>query len=300
VSARDPIQFYTLDVFTTERFGGNPLAVVPEAQGVTDAQMQNIAREFNLSETSFVLPPEAGGTQRVRIFTPAAELPFAGHPTVGTALLLHELSANRSNVSQFVFEEGVGPVVVNVRAEGALCLAELQVTKPVEVQPSVLDVGQLAALLSLAAADIAPGAPAPCAASCGVPFLLVPLVDVAALGRARLDLARWTSVLQGTWASNVYLYVRPDQRNGHVRVRMFSPALGVAEDPATGSAAASFAGFMATLEPDRGEQQWTIMQGVEMGRPSTLHARVARQSDGHTVVFVGGHAVRVSEGTLWL
>jgi trans-2,3-dihydro-3-hydroxyanthranilate isomerase len=130
---------------------------------------------------------------------------------------------------------------------------------------------------------------------------MVPLPDVTALSRARLDHSRWVATLQGDWAQNVYLYVLVDGQEGDtVRVRMFSPALGVAEDPATGAAAAAFAGFMATLEPNRSERQWTITQGVEMGRPSTLLARVARRADLSTAVFVGGHGVRVSEGTLWL
>jgi trans-2,3-dihydro-3-hydroxyanthranilate isomerase len=298
MNAARSIRFHTLDVFTAERFGGNPLAVVPDGAGLTTAHMQNVAREFNLSETVFVLPPRAGGTHQLRIFTPAAELPFAGHPTVGTAVLLQELSDHRSAARQFVFEEGVGPVVVDVRCAAGPCFAELQAAQPVEVRPSDLNVEELAALISLQPSDIAGAALAPCAASCGLPFLLIPLVDVAALGRARLDITRWSASLQGTWASNVYLYVLVDGQD--VRVRMFSPALGVTEDPATGSAAAAFAGFMGQLEADRGARQWTISQGIELGRPSILHARVARRADGSTAVFVGGQAVRVSEGELWL
>ncbi|MEX2282675.1 MAG: PhzF family phenazine biosynthesis protein [Gemmatimonadota bacterium] len=294
-------RFHTLDVFTTSRFGGNPLAVVPDADGLTSDEMQSIAREFNLSETTFVLPPQAGGTQRVRIFTPAAELPFAGHPTVGTALLLHGLTTPSSEQSRFVFEEGVGPVHVDVRCDRGSCFAELQVAQPVEVRPVLLDITELAALVSVTPADIDRNAPAPCAASVGLPFLVLPLTDVAALGRAGLDNTRWAATLRGTWAPQIYLYVLQDGREGsNVRVRMFSPALGVVEDPATGSAAAAFAAFMASLAPDRSEQHWTISQGIELGRPSTLHARFARGTDGKANIFVGGHAVRISEGTLWL
>ena len=168
-----------------------------------------------------------------------------------------------------------------------------------EVQPSPLGVAELADLVSLARSDIA-NTTEPCGASCGVPFLLIPLNDGGALGRARLDIARWSASLQDAWANNVYVYTLLDgPGGGDVRVRMFSPALGVPEDPATGGAAAAFAGFMGTLEPKRSEQKWVITQGVEMKRPSTLHARVAR-SDGATSVFVGGNAVRVSSGELWL
>jgi trans-2,3-dihydro-3-hydroxyanthranilate isomerase len=294
------VGFYTLDVFTNKRFGGNPLAVVPDAAGLTSEQMQSIAREFNLSETTFVLPPQTGGTHRVRIFTPANELPFAGHPTVGTALLLNELAGEQSGPRQYVFEEGVGPVAVEVRCERGSCFAELKTARPVEVRPAELSVAELAALLSVAPSDIDAGAPAPCAASCGVPFLLVPIANIEALSRARLDLTRWTSSLQGAWASNVYPYVLEDGRaGGNVRVRMFSPSFGIPEDPATGSAAAAFAAFMATLEPQQPTMQWTITQGIELGRPSTLHARMIRSAHD-TDVFVGGQAVRVSEGKLWL
>ncbi len=301
MSKAGSIRFHTLDVFTTQRFGGNPLAVVPNAAGLTTAEMQTIAREFNLSETTFVFPPGAGGTHHVRIFTPAAELPFAGHPTVGTALLLNELDSKASIGQRFVFEEGVGDVIVEVRCDQGTCFAELEVPQPVEVRPSPLDVAELAALVSLSRSDIDGNAPAPCAASCGVPFLLVPLADVVALGRARLDHSRWSATLQGTFAPQVYLYVLIDGRSGgNVRVRMFAPALGVAEDPATGSAAAAFAGFMATLEPNHADCQWTIQQGIEMGRPSTLYARVTRRADGSTALFVGGHAVRLCDGELSL
>ena len=301
MSGQGSKRFYTLDVFTTERFGGNPLAVVPDATGLTTEQMQTIAREFNLSETSFVLPPRADGTHHVRIFTPASELPFAGHPTVGTALLLNELDGKASTGQRLVFEEGVGNVIVEVRCEGGTCFAELEVAQPVEVRPSPLNVNGLAALLSLSPSDIDVNAPAPTAASCGVRFLLVPLASVDALARSRLDLTRWAADLQNTWAPQVYPYVLIDGRaGGNVRVRMFSPAFGIPEDPATGSAAAAFAAFMASLDPNAGDRKWTIQQGIEMGRPSTLYARSARRADGSTGVYVGGHAVRVSEGSLLL
>jgi trans-2,3-dihydro-3-hydroxyanthranilate isomerase len=300
VSSPVSIRFHTVDVFTTQRFGGNPLAVVPDAAGLTTAQMQTVAREFNLSETTFVFPARAGGTHQVRIFTPAAELPFAGHPTVGTALLLNELE-NGGTAQRFVFEEGIGNVPVEVRDNRGVRFAELEVAQPVDVRPSPVDVTELAALVSLSPSDVDASAPAPCGASCGVPFLLIPVATVDALGRARLDGARWAASLQGTFAPQVYPYVLIDgAAGGNVRVRMFSPGLGVAEDPATGSAAAAFAAFMASLDPNRPDRQWTIQQGIEMGRPSTLYARSTRRADGSTGVFVGGHAVRVCDGELSL
>jgi trans-2,3-dihydro-3-hydroxyanthranilate isomerase len=215
--------------------------------------------------------------------------------------LLNELDGKTSTGQRLVFEEGVGNVVVEVRCGGGTCFAELEVAQPVEVRPSPLDAAGLAALLSLSAADIDVNAPAPTAASCGVRFLLVPLASVAALERSRLDLTRWAASLQNTWAPQVYPYVLLDGRaGGNVRVRMFSPAFGIPEDPATGSAAAAFAAFMASLDPNAGDRKWTIQQGIEMGRPSTLYARSARRADGSTGVYVGGHAVRVSKGELLL
>jgi trans-2,3-dihydro-3-hydroxyanthranilate isomerase len=171
----------------------------------------------------------------------------------------------------------------------------------VDVRPSPVGVAELAALVSLSPSDIDASAPAPCGASCGVPFLLIPVATVDALGRTRLDSALWATHLQGTFAPQVYPYVLIDgPAGGNVRVRMFSPALGVAEDPAPGSAAAAFAAFMASLEPNQPDYHWTIQQGIEMGRPSTMYARSTRRADGSTAVFVGGHAVRLCDGELSL
>jgi len=299
VIARRPVAFHTLDVFTDTAFGGNPLAVVLDAGALTGEQMQRIAGEFNLSETAFVSPPERGGTHRVRIFTPQDEMPFAGHPTIGTALLLSELDPAAG--ARLVFEEGVGPVPVEVRREGGAAFAELQAAQKVEVRPAPVEADELAALLSLAPADIAADAPGLTAASCGVPFLFVPLASAGALGRARVDVARWKAALSGTWSPHLFLYVFMDGRQGSlIRARMFAPSLGIPEDPATGGAVTALAAHFAELEPNRPARQWMVMQGVEMGRPSALRARIERRADGSTAVFVGGTAVRMSQGELWL
>ncbi len=168
------------------------------------------------------------------------------------------------------------------------------------MRPAPVGRDELAAILSLAAADLG-DAPGPTAASCGVPFLFIPLAGVGALGRARVDGARWDAALSGTWSPHLFLYVFMDGPQGSlIRARMFAPTLGIPEDPATGGAVTALAAYFAELEPKRPARQWTVLQGVEMGRPSALRARIARRADGSTAVFVGGTAVRMSQGELWL
>ncbi len=303
MSGARSVAFHTLDVFTEERFGGNPLAVVPDASALRSDEMQRIAAEFNLSETAFVLPPVKDGTHRVRIFTPTNEMPFAGHPTIGTALLLAELASSSSTSSQlYEFEEGVGKVTVTVqRGAGWTPFAELKAAQPVEVRPLGISDDEIAAALSLTPRDLAANGSASTAASCGVPFLFVPLGGVEALARARIDSARWESTIRGTWAPHLYPYVFVDGPSGSlIHARMFAPALGIAEDPATGGAATALSAYLAEIEPHVRQRRWTIRQGVEMGRPSKIHARMSRRFSGSPDVFVGGHAILMSRGELWL
>jgi trans-2,3-dihydro-3-hydroxyanthranilate isomerase len=292
-------RYHTLDVFTDRVFGGNPLAVFPDARGIPNGQMQRVAREFNLSETVFVLPPEtAEGTRRARIFTPTAELPFAGHPTVGTAILLAALGevALDGGETRIVLEEGVGPVSVLVRGQdGRPEFAQLSAAQMPETRPSPVGRDELAALLGLSPDDVLEGEFSPAPVSCGVPFLVVPLRGLDALGRARLDPTRWERLLAGTWAPQVYPFA-PAGPPADFRVRMFAPALGVAEDPATGAAAAAFAGYLALRETTDGAFRWTLEQGIEMGRPSTLHVEADRAAGRVAAIRVGGSAVQVGEG----
>lgn len=298
------IHFHTLDVFTDRAFGGNPLAVIPDASGLTSAEMQQIAAEFNLSETAFVGPPSNGGTHRVRIFTPAAELPFAGHPTVGTALLLAHLGDYKlvDGVVSLIFEEGVGAVPVAVHLDALpLPFAELTASQAAEVRDTAVTTTDLAAMLSLDPADVVTRTVSPVTASCGVPFLFVPLRDTNALGRARLVESIWSERLAGHWAPHVFLYVLSrGSPSEPIRARMFAPALGITEDPATGGAVSALAGYLSSFDKDRREREWTILQGVEMGRPSTLTARVVHSPGGSTSIHVGGTAVRIAEGVLWV
>ena len=295
--------FHTLDVFTDRPFGGNPLAVLPDARGLTPDRMQRIAAEFNLSETVFVLPPEAGGTRRARIFTPAAELPFAGHPTIGTAFLLVSLGLVPAGEGETVvtLEEGVGQVRVTVRTRaGRPEFAQLSAARLPEEGPPPPDRRALAAALSVTPEDLLEGALAPAAVSCGVPFLFVPLRDRAAVRRARLDHARWEAALASYWAPQLFIFAPdPELPGSDLRARMFAPALGVAEDPATGSAAVALAGYLAARDAARdGTLRWTVEQGFEMGRPSLLYAEAEKRAGAITAVRVGGSAVRVSEGTI--
>ena len=296
-------RFVTADVFTDTPFGGNPLAVLSDAAGITDAAMQAIAREFNLSETVFVLPPDdPTHTRRLRIFTPAREVPFAGHPTVGSALVLAWLGEIdlAGATTRIVFEEGAGPVPVTIRAEaGRAVFAELAAPVAPEVRTAP-DAAALAALLGLSEADLRGDAGLPAACSCGLPFLIVELRDAAALGRARLDRARWQELLADAWAREVLVVTRDAADVGaDFRVRMFAPAAGIEEDPATGSAAAALGGWLGLREATGdGTYRYAIAQGLEMGRPSRLEVAVERRAGQVAAVRVGGRAVPISEGTI--
>ncbi len=297
-------RFLTADVFTDVLFGGNPLAVVPEADGLDDQEMSALAREFNYSETTFVLPPaDPANTCRVRIFTPARELPFAGHPTVGTAVLLAR--AGRvplvGDCAELVLEEGVGPVPVRVVAEnGVAVAAELSTPRLPERGPEPPPAGDIAAMLGLEPGDLAADS-APAGWNCGVPFLIVPVRDRGVLSRAAVVTERWRGVLSQWWATEVLVICRDPERAGSdLRARMFAPAMGIAEDPATGAAAAALAGYLAESEAADGRFGWRMEQGFEMGRPSLLDIGVDKHGDAVTAVRVGGRAVPVLEGTVTL
>jgi trans-2,3-dihydro-3-hydroxyanthranilate isomerase len=299
-------RYVTCDVFTTTRFGGNQLAVLPDARGLTAEQMQQVAREFNYSESTFVLPAERGHDHRVRIFTPAREVPFAGHPNVGTAFVLASIGAlgDMTGPRTVHFEEAAGivPVSIEPRGDGRFW-CELEAPRPLTLGPE-LPFPDVAHAVGLSSFDLRTDAHVPRWASVGLPFIIAELVDLVALGRARPDsaaLARLVPPGRRTMP-DIHLYVRMpagDPIGLDIRARMFAPLDGVPEDPATGSANGALAGLLASLaDPRDGELRWRIGQGVEMGRPSLLEAR-ARRVDGEVAgVWIGGESVLVSEGTI--
>jgi len=306
-------QFHTVDVFTDAAFGGNQLAVLPDAQGLRTEQMASITREFNYSETVFVLPPEnPSHTRKVRIFTPASELPFAGHPTVGAAFALAitgeiHLAGDETRI---VLEEGVGPVPVLIRAVGGKpVFCQLTAAKIPEKRAETCDPAVVAEVLSLDRADIdVDGDYAIESVSVGLPFLFVPIRDVGALSRARIKVERWEAALRTSWAPEMYLFTEEESsrrrdgvRNGDgiLRARLFAPNMGVPEDPATGSACASLGGYLAWRSSKRdGTLRFTVHQGIEMGRPSRLDVEADVASGEVKAVRVGGASVLVSSGTL--
>src|SRR6266404_1619510 len=285
--------FVTVDVFTDRRFGGNPLAVFPDAQGLSDGEMQSLAAEFNLSETTFVLPPEdAANTARVRIFNRRSEMPFAGHPNVGTGWVLAERGRARDGVLRF--EEIAGLVEVCVDS-GFVTIAAPQ---PLSLGPE-MPVELLAGCVGLAAGDVVVAAHRPVSASVGNSFVVAEVTGEA-LTRATPDIGRFRDAAtaytsMGPNRLPLYLYAHDGE---HLRARMFSPLSGTVEDPATGSAATPLAGLLLSLTDDA-ERRYAITQGVEMGRPSLLMCSARRAADGIRA-SVGGGCVPVLKGEVSL
>ena len=298
------LRFETLDVFTDRVFGGNPLGVFPGSAHLPTPLMQRVAREMNLSESVFLGPPEsAEGTARVRIFTPAVEVPFAGHPTVGTAIWLASRlgDAPEEGERRLVLEENVGPVPVDVRFErGAPVFARFTTALLPEHRPSPHSCDELAAMVGLGPDDVCPEGLAPEMVSCGLPYHVIPVRTVEAVRRAVLDTALWQRMLSDSWAHHVYLVCLDGEGEGvDVRVRMFAPGSGVPEDPATGSAAAALGGYLSKVDGRaEGTLRWRVEQGLEIGRPSLIEVEADRDGGTTVAVRVGGSAVFVSRGTL--
>jgi trans-2,3-dihydro-3-hydroxyanthranilate isomerase len=290
-------RYVTLDVFTDRRFAGNPLAVVLEAEGLGTEQMQAVANEFNLPETVFVLPAEdAKHRARCRIFTPKRELPFAGHPTVGTAVLLATLDGDKAG--EFVLEEKIGLIRCRVtpRAdEGEASFTLPMLPTPVAAPPPN---ETLAAALGLDVADIGAGDLSPSCWSAGNPFLFLPLGSIDAVRRASPDLAAFRA-LAPTFPG-LFVFSRETAEKGNdFHARMFAPAMGIMEDPATGSAVAAFAGLLGRFGGyGDGDHAVAIEQGYEMGRPSLIRLGMTIVAKQFTAVTVGGSAVIVAEGAI--
>jgi len=297
-------EFVTVDVFTDSRFGGNPLAVFPQAEGLSDAQMQAIANEFNLSETTFVLPPKnAAHTAEVRIFTPQHEMAFAGHPNVGTGFVV----ASRGSVygrpagDPLIFEEKAGLVPIELLRDGDTVVgARLTAPKPLS-RGADIAVKTVAAACSVTPGEVEVRHHQPCVASCGTPFIFVEVKTREALAgaRPRGDIFAQSFPVDG--ATGIHLYWRDGADGIDIRSRMFAPLHGVAEDPATGSANVALAGLLASLRAEADlPLKLRIAQGVEMGRPSILDASAEKRGGTVVETRIGGRCVPVMKGVIEL
>jgi trans-2,3-dihydro-3-hydroxyanthranilate isomerase len=264
-------RFLIADVFTDRPFAGNQLAVFPRAEAIPEAAMQPIAREFNFAETTFVLPPRAPrNAARVRIFTPKSELPFAGHPTIGTAaVLVHQGLKQKS----FILEEGIGPIAMEVSPDGRIYLSSETPVEIPDAKPSLAGVAHEETWF----------------AGAGVRFCFLRLKDKAAV-----DKAVWLPQLTDAWAPNLYVF----SGERELYVRMFAPLLGIAEDPATGSGAVALAAVLAMREAKDGVYRWSIDQGVAMGRPSRIEAIAERRGGRVVRTRIGGATCVVAEGEM--
>jgi len=299
------LNFVTVDVFTTTQFAGNPLGVVLNAEGLSGEQMQTIAAEFNLAETTFVLPPkDPAHTAQVRIFTPRREMPFAGHPNVGTAFVLARegKSYGRAvNSDRVVFEEKAGLVPISLLRDGA------SVSGARLASPQLLSVGGeipselIASACSLSPDDIEIRNHRPCIASCGAPFILAELRTREALAKASGRADVFVREVSKQAATSILIYTQVEESDINIRARMFAPHHGIPEDPATGSANVALIGLLAKLRPEQDLQlAKTIAQGVEMGRPSVLQAEAEKKNGTVTATFIGGRCAPVMQGSIEL
>ncbi|MGE0152952.1 MAG: PhzF family phenazine biosynthesis protein [Reyranellaceae bacterium] len=294
------IGFQTVDVFTDRRFGGNPLAVIPDARGLTGEQMQAIAAEFNLAETTFVLPPQdAANDARVRIFTPKAEMPFAGHPNVGTAWVLARAGAILGKAikgDRLVFEETAGLVAMELLArDGEVHGARLEAPQPLNLGDTV-PAEQVAIACGLAPEDIDTTTHAPRLAGCGNWFVFAEVKTRAALQRAMYAADAFARHFPMDRTIGIHLYARTDDDGVDLQSRMFAPLYGVPEDPATGSANVALVGLLASCA-GKERLELRIGQGVDMGRPSLLQAEAVR-AGGSYDCFIGGGCVPVMRGEI--
>ena len=293
-------RYYICDVFSERRFGGNPLAVLPKADGLSDHQMQQITREFNFSESAFVFPAKAGNTRHVRIFTPGGEIPFAGHPNVGTAFVLAS-SGEFGEVSSSLtvtFEEEAGLVPITIyREEGAVARCEVAAPESLSLGKTIA-IELVASAVSLNPEDILTDTHHPQVCSVGLPFVITELKDRTALERARINMSGFDALADMDIKPSLHLYVRVSD-GFDIRARMFAPLNGVPEDPATGSASCALAGLLAHYKKEpSGSFNWRIAQGVEMARPSILLARAEKADGTVQATWVGGSCVMVSEGSI--
>jgi trans-2,3-dihydro-3-hydroxyanthranilate isomerase len=296
--------FTLVDVFTSRPFGGNQLAVFTDAAALSTSEMQELAHEMNFSESTFVMPPESGATRRVRIFTPMREMPMAGHPTVGTTWVLAsrgEIALESASVDA-TLQLGIGPVTVTVESVGGKPDFVWMAHREAEFGAKRYDRERVAAALGITAADIRDDLPMQ-SVSTGFPFTFVPLKTLDALAKCAPNEPAHSALLKpGEQSLPLYMFVASDSGEFSVRSRMFAPHEGVAEDPATGGAAAPFGAYAATygLIKPAPKTSFLIRQGVEMGRPSEIRVEVARKDSGAFAIRIGGRCAIVGEGEMFL
>jgi trans-2,3-dihydro-3-hydroxyanthranilate isomerase len=296
-------EYATVNVFTDKRFGGNPLAVFPDARGLSDEQMQAIATEFNLSETTFVLPPDNPRNHaRVRIFTPRMELPFAGHPNVGTGYVLACRETNPPE--HYTFEEPAGLVRVHILRGPDRAVNGARISAPRALSFDIeIDTEAVAACAGLEEKDILTSTHPPVVVSVGTPFVVAEVASLEALSRASPDISAFRAAAARYPGMELrfalHLYVRKDGDATRLRTRMFAPLGGVPEDPATGSANAALAAMLTSMAPGENvDLHYEIEQGLEMGRPSLLIASARKTGEGPVLATVAGNCVPVMKGTI--
>jgi trans-2,3-dihydro-3-hydroxyanthranilate isomerase len=290
-------KFHIVDVFSSTPFGGNQLAVLPDAAGISTEGMQKIAREFNFGETTFVLPKnDRANTCRVRIFTPRAELDFAGHPTVGTACaLVMERRERLSDPIRLILEENVGPVTVDVAQRNGALHGTLTLSGKIDAPTGTPSPADLAAVLSIEPAEVSQVF----FAGVGVPFCFAQLKSNEAVDGATINRAAWATTLSRAWSPHLFFFAGSLRDGSNLYARMWAPALGVEEDPATGSACAALVGAMAS-KPEFGGMAYrlSIQQGASMGRRSEIEAEARKRDGVVTFVRVGGATAYIASGEI--
>ena len=287
--------YYICDVFTDTAFGGNQLAVLPDARGLTDKQMQQIAREFNYSESTFVFPAKNGNTRNVKIFTPTREVPFAGHPNIGTAFVLASIAV-LGDSKHIIFEEKAGLVEISINNQ---LYCELKAPEKFSLG-TTLDVELIAHALSLNTHEIITKTHAPQIASVGLPFIMVELNSLETLQLATPNLDGFQAIADLGIMPDIHMYLKSNDAFD-LRTRMFAPLDGVPEDPATGSANCALSALLTHFnKQDSGEFNYKIAQGIEMGRPSILYSRAEKRNGEIIKTWIGGNAVITCKGTIYI
>jgi len=294
------LTYHLADVFTTQRFGGNQLAVFPKAGNLSTTMMQRIAKELNLSETVFVMPPTLPDHDfKLRIFTPGRELPMAGHPTVGTVFILAHEGAIETNRAQVTLEENVGTIPIQIDWDTQQPAMIWMSQPPPEFGEIFENRDAIAQMLSITAADLDTRYPIQVVSS-GVPFAYVPVKSLRAMHKLRMHLDRWEQLLKDHEASQVYAFSMETQdAAATVHSRMFAPSMGIAEDPATGAACGPLGAYLMKY---RLINEGLILneQGIEMGRPSKIHIQVEQAQGAVSSVRVGGTNVYMGKGVLFI